>query len=734
MTRMRSRAANLPAAIVLVLAAGSSRGASAADSQHSVARQWNEELLNGIRKDLARPTVHARNLWHVSIAMWDAWAAYDATARTFLHHERATAADVAAARAEAISYASYRIIAARFASSPGAATTLPSIDARMDALGYDRAFTSTAGDSPAALGNRIAADVIAFGLADGSNEANGYKNRFYKPINPPLLPARPGNPNVLEPNRWQPLALDFFVDQGGNVIVGGYPAALSPEWGQVRAFALTSNDLTINPRDGFDYWVFHDPGPPPQIGTGTEATYKWGHELVSAWSSHLDPTDGVMWDISPASIGNADLPDPGDEEKFYDLEQGGDWGKGYALNPITGQPYAAQVVPRGDYARVLAEFWADGPTSETPPGHWFTIANYVSDHPLVVKKLGGQGPVLDDLEWDVKVYFALGGALHDCAVSAWGIKGWYDSARPVSAIRYMADHGQCSSSQSPSFDVRGIDLRPGLIELVTAETTAPGGRHAHLAGSEGKIAIKAWRGPTFVKDPAVDTAGAGWILAENWWPYQRPSFVTPPFPGYVSGHSTYSRAGATVMTLLTGSEYFPGGLGEFHCAKNQFLVFEEGPSVDVTLQWAKYKDASDQCSLSRIWGGIHPPFDDIPGRRIGQKVGEDAVALALTYFAGASPQRFHRGDVEDNGTLNISDPIALLGFLFLGNDAPGCLEAADADNSGKIDLADAVALLGYVFLGDAAPPAPGPVVPCGVDTDPEGSPAHLGCERYAGCR
>ena len=68
--------------------------------------------------------------------------------------------------------------------------------------------------------------------------------------------------------------------------------------------------------------------------------------------------------------------------------------------------------------------------------------------------------------------------------------------------------------------------------------------------------------------------------------------------------------------------------------KNEFLVFEEGPSVDVVLQWATYRDASDQTSLSRIWGGIHPPVDDIPGRIIGIEVGLDAFALAERYFAG----------------------------------------------------------------------------------------------------
>ena len=53
-------------------------------AQESVARQWNEALLNGIRNDFARPTVHARNLFHSSVAMYDAWAIYDEIAQPFL--------------------------------------------------------------------------------------------------------------------------------------------------------------------------------------------------------------------------------------------------------------------------------------------------------------------------------------------------------------------------------------------------------------------------------------------------------------------------------------------------------------------------------------------------------------------------------------------------------------------------------------------------------------------------
>jgi hypothetical protein len=72
----------------------------------------------------------------------------------------------------------------------------------------------------------------------------------------------------------------------------------------------------------------------------------------------------------------------------------------------------------------------------------------------------------------------------------------------------------------------------------------------------GKIKLYAWRGPNYISNPSIDEAGVDWVLAENWWPYQRPSFVTPPFAGYVSGHSTYSRAAAEVLTALTGSAYF----------------------------------------------------------------------------------------------------------------------------------------------------------------------------------
>ncbi len=619
-------------------------------AQHSIARVWNEATLDAIRGDFARPTVHARNLFHTSLAMYDAWAVYSPTSDTYflgktVHgytcHFTGTPRpkDLVAAQSEAISHAVYRLLLHRFANSPKKAVLYEELDNLMASLGYDRNNTSTNYKiGPAELGNYLAQEIIAYGLQDGSSEELGYQNQFYYPVNPPLVVELPGNPTVVDLNRWQPLSLSQIIDQSGNPVPGNVQTFLSPEWGQVSPFSLQPFDANVYNRNGFDYIVYHDPGPPPQLdtvtGSGLSDIYKWGHELVSIWASMLDPTDGVMIDISPAAVGNvqqyptefAELPD------FYDLFGGGDISPGHAVNPKTGEPYQPQIVPRGDYARVLAEFWADGPTSETPPGHWYSILNYVNDQAGLVKKIRGQGALCTDLEWDVKAYFALGGALHDVAITVWGMKGWYDSARPITALRGMAELGQSSDANLPNYHPGGLPLIPGYIEIIHSGDTLQGDSGQYI----GEVKLLTWKGPKFVNDPATDIAGVGWVRAKNWWAYQRPTFVTPPFAGYISGHSTYSRAAAEVLTALTGDPFFPGGMGEFVCKKNEYLVFEDGPSMDVTLQWATYRDASDQCSLSRIWGGIHPPFDDMPGRHIGMKIGTVAFAFAEQYFNRAA--------------------------------------------------------------------------------------------------
>ena len=619
------------------------------NAQHSIAREWNEQLLEAIRKDFARPTVHARNLFHSSVLMYDAWAIFNNTAQpVFLgttfgdyYTEYAPIAiptNKNEASKEIMSYAVFRLLTHRFANSPNAMETLDSLETFFASLGYDKNNTSLnySDGSYAALGNYMASKMIGFGFQDGANEENAYENEFYEPVNSPLALELYENNDAIDPNRWQPLAFDVFIDQSGNPFPLNTPEFLSPEWGEVTPFALQSADLEILNND-FDSFVYNNPGAPDYIQesneNGIEDPYKWHFSLVISWSAQLDPSDNEIINISPNTIGNvamSDFPSTFEEYKnFYNFENGGDIGVGHQKNPITDEAYEDNFVKRADYARVLAEFWADGPDSETPPGHWFTILNYVSDHPLSKKTFGNSSRELQALEWDVKSYLTLSGAMHDVAINIWGVKGYYDYIRPVSAIRYMASKGQSSDMTLPNYDPHGLPLIEDLIAVISEGDALAGSNNQHL----GKIKVKSWKGPDFINDPEMDIAGVDWILGTRWWPYQRPSFVTPPFAGYLSGHSAFSRAASEVLTLITNDAFFPGGIGVFDVAQNDFLVFEQGPTESFSLQWATYRDASDQTSLSRIWGGIHPPIDDIRGRIIGDKIGKKAFNFASTFFS-----------------------------------------------------------------------------------------------------
>ena len=582
--------------------------ANATHPEWSVARRWDEALLDAIRRSLPAPTVHARNLFHTSVAMWDAWASYDPTASGYIVTEKHTASDPTAARNEAISYAAYRLLSARYIKAVGADESLSEFADVMDGLCYPLSVTTTEGDSPAAVGNRIARAVLAYGLTDGSNEAGGYAATAYKAVNPPLIVAKAGT-IMTDPNRWQPLQLEHMISQNGIPVVNGVQQAIGPHWGHVESFGLP---------DGGTNGIPFDPGPPPRLGDpATDQAFKDQAVEVIRDSSELDPTAGTTIDISPGARGGNTL--------------GTNDGHGHPLNPATGQPYPADMVNLGDFTRVMAEFWADGPRSETPPGHWNVLANLVSDEMAPNLRIAGQGLTVDRLQWDVKLYLALNGAVHDAAITAWGLKGYYDSVRPISMIRYMGGRGQSSDPNGVSYNREGLPLVPGLIEVIAKADTAPGQPMAALAGHEGEIAIRAWAGnPT---DPKTRIGGVTWILAIRWVPYQLPTFVTPAFPGYVSGHSSFSRAAAEVLVGFTGSEFFPGGISGY-TIKAGSLKFEMGPATDIKLEWATYYDAADQAGQSRLLGGIHIQADDFMGRKLGSECGKAAWALAQRYYTG----------------------------------------------------------------------------------------------------
>ena len=218
--------------------------------------------------------------------------------------------------------------------------------------------------------------------------------------------------------------------------------------------------------------------------------------------------------------------------------------------------------------KAKADYWADGPLSEFPPGHEAVFAQALSR----MRR--------NTLDQDVKLFFVLGSALMDASISAWRSKYQYDSVRPVTAIR-----------------VRYKDKK-----------------------------VNSWLGPG---------KGYGTVLGQNWLPYQEPNVLTPPFPEYVSGHSTFSAAGRTVMLQFYGNnDTFNGKV----VIKKGSSKIEPGiaPSKDITITWKTLSDAADDAGWSRRWGGIHLVSGDQQGRTLGRLIGYNDWNKALTYFDGSA--------------------------------------------------------------------------------------------------
>ncbi|HEX6664493.1 MAG TPA: FG-GAP-like repeat-containing protein [Gaiellaceae bacterium] len=482
----------------------------------SVARLWDETAL-AVDPGNGNPAAQARNLFHLSAAMWDAWAAYEPKARGYFRTEKHRTGDVLSAREAAISYAAYRLLAWRASYGANMGSAFDRLTATMRSLCYQPGFVNTRGDSPAALGNRIAAAAIDFGRGDGSLESAHYVDPSYTPANEPLVVSQPGA-IMHDRTFWQPLAFGQIVIQGGLSIPAKVQTFVGAQWGHVRGFALPAS------KKGLPI----DPGPPP-LGDPSSAAYRQAALNVIRWSSRR-----------------------------------------------TGGAIAAR--------------WAG---AEAAPGRWNAIANKVSD-----SEERGVGAA-KRLASNVKLYFALNGALHDAAVATWGAKRTYQSVRPISMIRELAFQGQSSDRNAPSFSPAGLPLVPGLVELITKQSSAPGQRHAALAGHVGDVAIRTAR---------------GWTLGTRWLP--RAGTVTPPSPGWVSDESAFGRAAAEILTAQAGSGRVPAGTG--------------------LPRWGTYRHAADEAGLSGLYAGTQIAADDFAGRRIGSRVGKEAWALAERYFAGTA--------------------------------------------------------------------------------------------------
>lgn len=218
-----------------------------------------------------------------------------------------------------------------------------------------------------------------------------------------------------------------------------------------------------------------------------------------------------------------------------------------------------------DQQKAMAEYWSDGPGTETPPGHWCQVAQYVSGRDNHCN------------QQDLKLFFALSNAMLDCSIACWECKRYYDSVRPISAIRYLYK-----------------------------------GRN-----------IKAWGGPG---------QGAQEMKGEEWMPFQAADFVTPPFAEHVSGHSTFSKAAAYILAQFTGSDK----LGATVLRTKGSSLIEPGysPASDLQLSWNTFTEAAEQAGMSRLYGGIHFARANKDGQLLGQQVGQAVWELSKYFFNG----------------------------------------------------------------------------------------------------
>ena len=188
------------------------------------------------------------------------------------------------------------------------------------------------------------------------------------------------------------------------------------------------------------------------------------------------------------------------------------------------------------------------------------------------------------LDKNVQMFFALGNALLDASVGSWATKYKYDFWRPITAIRYLY---------------------------------------------AGKTIHNAWRGPG---QPNGDVQG------ENWKPYQASNVVTPAFPEYVSGHSTFSAAGSIVLMSYTTSDIFDAyvTISATNPDGSPWSKIEPGTpaSGPVTLTWPTFTAAADQAGLSRRYGGIHFWSGDYHARALGNLLGRSVYSKAQSYIQG----------------------------------------------------------------------------------------------------
>jgi len=557
-------------------------------SPQTIVGVWNCAALVEVRasKPLRNgPPMVARALAIVHTCIYDAWAAYDDVA--------VGVTDIAGARrqpvadrteenkAKAISFAAHRCLRNLY---PGNAPK-----ARLDAtLAWDPNDASP----PAELGRQVAQAVIDSRANDGANQ---YGSAPCPDDNVcPTVPLK-----VLDPVPCDSVSYSWTtvtVHQLGGIPAP--PAVLEP--------------LTCVGPAGSANGPYADYDEPLDRGLPTAAGYQ-----------HYVPVNPLMGFCSPLL---ATCPDPDDPDAFINpalpwpnVADPNRWQplvfSSHSRQTFVGAhfervtPFALtsadqfdEVVPPPDFLKnpgryqvnvnemikfsrdldesrkLIVEYWADGPDSEFPPGHWGLFAQFVSRRDQ------------QTIDQDAKLFFVLHNASFDAGIVGWHIKRTFNGVRPITAVRFT---------------------------------------------KQGQT-IMAWGGPGRPTEP---------IPGEKWMPYNPGTNLTPPFPGFFSGHSVFSRSSATVLKLFTGGDTFGFSAVIPKCDVKYFGIdflrcfgrVEPGiPSADTTVSFATFSDAAEQAGLSRLYGGIHFPDDNTRAQEVGRHIGTLAWVKAQQYFNGTA--------------------------------------------------------------------------------------------------
>lgn len=202
-----------------------------------------------------------------------------------------------------------------------------------------------------------------------------------------------------------------------------------------------------------------------------------------------------------------------------------------------------------------------------------------------------------NLDQDVKLFFSIGNIVFDAFIACWETKRYYDTSRPYWWARL------------------------------------------YYKGQN----IQGWAGPG---------KGVMTLPGEQWRPYSPDTFVTPPFPGYVSGHATASGAAAKILELLTGSDGYggveirqAGSMTEPDASPGQMQAVDGKPATDVPaskairLEMPTFSSAAEMAAVSRLWGGYHIRTDNEEGLKLGRAIANYSWPRYQAYFNGTATVR-----------------------------------------------------------------------------------------------